>query len=394
MNFFCSFIGPVGDSGGMFMEFGEGPDRDEVFMEDGGFNGGAADGGHIQNMRRIEEWVRQIDIEDAGFVEELEERSSEPKERRDSTRPNPRGSSGGSIGGAEVAHRYISALAPSSTSAQMMNLGLVVIPFLGAFTSLRVLDLSGNAIVRMTSGALPRGLHVLNLSRNNISAIEGLRELTRLRVLDLSYNRILRIGHGLAGCSSLKELYLGGNKIGEVEGLHRLLKLSVLDLRGNKISTAKSLGQLAANYASLQAVNLDGNPAQRNVGEEQLRRHILGLLPRLVYFNRHAVRAVSSKDLADRAAAAALSDRGGVRSDHRRPTAAARRGATASSGPLKASAGRRGAGGGGAVGRRQRLRRSRMGDRRGSAACRGSAGGCSAACAHQSLRRIRSEGAL
>lgn len=45
-------------------------------------------------------------------------------------------------------------------------------------------------------GVLPRGLHFLNLSKNNISTIEGLRELTRLRVLDLSYNRILRIGHG------------------------------------------------------------------------------------------------------------------------------------------------------------------------------------------------------
>lgn len=51
--------------------------------------------------------------------------------------------------------------------------------------------------MRITVGALPRGLHLLNLSRNNISTIEGLRELTRLRVLDLSNNRIFRIGHGM-----------------------------------------------------------------------------------------------------------------------------------------------------------------------------------------------------
>ncbi len=38
---------------------------------------------------------------------------------------------------------------------------------------------------------------MLNLSKNNIPTIEGLRELTRLRVLDLSYNRIFRIGHGM-----------------------------------------------------------------------------------------------------------------------------------------------------------------------------------------------------
>jgi Leucine-rich repeat (LRR) protein len=48
----------------------------------------------------------------------------------------------------------------------------------------------------IAAGSLPRGLHALDLSRNNIGSIEGLRELTRLRVLSLSYNRISRIGHG------------------------------------------------------------------------------------------------------------------------------------------------------------------------------------------------------
>lgn len=50
--------------------------------------------------------------------------------------------------------------------------------------------------VHINAGSLPKGLHTLDLSRNKITAIEGLRELTRLRVLDLSYNRISRIGHG------------------------------------------------------------------------------------------------------------------------------------------------------------------------------------------------------
>ncbi|CAN1232129.1 Dynein regulatory complex subunit 3 [Linum perenne] len=154
---------------------------------------------------------------------------------------------------------------------------------------------------RITAGVLPRGLHMLNLAKNNISTIEGLRELTRLRVLDLSYNRIFRIGHGLGSCSSLKELYLAGNKISEVEGLHRLLKLTVLDLRFNKLSTTKCLGQLAANYSSLQAISLEGNPAQKNVGDEQLKKHLQGLLPHLVYFNRQATKAGTIKDTADRA---------------------------------------------------------------------------------------------
>lgn len=203
--------------------------------------------------------------------------------------------------GMETAKRYISSLTANATAAQLANHGLAVIPFLSAFVSLKVLNLSGNAIVRITAGTLPRGLHTLNLSKNNISTIEGLRELTRLRVLDLSYNRILRIGHGLASCSSLKELYLAGNKIGEVEGLHRLLKLSILDIRFNKISTAKCLGQLAANYNSLLAINLEGNPCQKNVGDEQIKKYLQSLLPHLVYYNRQPFKANGLKDGGDRA---------------------------------------------------------------------------------------------
>ncbi|KAJ6843602.1 uncharacterized protein M6B38_295880 [Iris pallida] len=200
----------------------------------------------------------------------------------------------------EMAYNYISSLTATSSAAQMANLGLVAVPFLSAFVGLRVLNLSGNAIVRITAGALPRGLHMLNLSKNNIAVIEGLRDLTRLRVLDLSYNRIIRIGHGLASCSSLKELYLAGNKISEIEGLHRLLKLNILDLRSNKLSTAKGLGQLAANYGSLQVINLDGNPAQRNVGDEQLKKYLLSLLPNLVYYNKHSIKASGTKEISDR----------------------------------------------------------------------------------------------
>jgi len=174
--------------------------------------------------------------------------------------------------------------------------------------------------VRVTAGALPKGLHMLSLSKNNISTIEGLRELTRLRLLDISYNRISRIGHGLASCSSLKELYLVGNKISEVDGLHRLLKLKFLDLRHNKISTSKGLGQLAANYNSLEAINLDGNPAQKNVGDEHLKKYLLGLLPNLVVYNKHPIRATGSKDVSDRhsrkISSSHRADRGG-RSDRK-----------------------------------------------------------------------------
>ncbi|KAJ8772100.1 hypothetical protein K2173_027277 [Erythroxylum novogranatense] len=190
-----------------------------------------------------------------------------------------------------IASSMIQSLNTSTTSAHTSSIGLKAIPIMSHFSSLRSVNLSNNSIVCITSGSLPKGLHVLNLSRNKISTIEGLRELTRLRALDLGYNRIARIGQGLSNCTTIKELFLGGNKISNVEGLHRLLKLTVLDLSFNKITTAKALGQLVANYHSMQALNLLGNPVQSNIGDDQLRKAISSLLPKLVYLNKQPIKS-------------------------------------------------------------------------------------------------------
>nr|DAD21970.1 TPA_asm: hypothetical protein HUJ06_023433 [Nelumbo nucifera] len=209
------------------------------------------------------------------------------------------------------ANSVIQSLNSSSTVAHIAGMGLKVIPTISGFSSLRSVNLSGNFIVHIAPGSLPKGLHTLNLSRNKIAAIEGLRELTRLRVLDLSYNRISRIGHGLSNCTLIKELYLAGNKISDVEGLHRLLKLTVLDLSFNKITTAKALGQLVANYNSLLALNLLGNPIQSNIGDDQLRKTVSGLLPQLTYLNKQPIKPQRAREVAiDSVAKAALGNNG------------------------------------------------------------------------------------
>lgn len=116
---------------------------------------------------------------------------------------------------------------------------------------------------------------------------------------------------GLSSCSKLKELYLAGNKIGDVEGLHRLLKLTVLDLSFNKITTTKALGQLVANYNSLQGLNLLGNPIQNNIGDEQLRKTIVSLLPKLVFLNKQAITPQRAREaITDSVAKAALGKSG------------------------------------------------------------------------------------
>ncbi|KAI3501488.1 hypothetical protein L1887_29358 [Cichorium endivia] len=94
------------------------------------------------------------------------------------------------------ANKAIQSLNSSSTVAYISGIGLKVIPSISGFSALRSVNLSGNSIVHITPGSLPKGLRILDISRNKIRAIEGLRELIRLRILDMSYNRISRIGQG------------------------------------------------------------------------------------------------------------------------------------------------------------------------------------------------------
>ncbi|XP_044985711.1 uncharacterized protein LOC123453020 isoform X1 [Hordeum vulgare subsp. vulgare] len=188
------------------------------------------------------------------------------------------------------ANSIVQSLNGFSSVAHISGMGLKVVPMIAPFSNLRAVNLSGNFIVHISPGSLPKGLHSLDLSRNKIANVEGLRELTKLRVLNLSYNRISRIGHGLSNCTAIRELYLAGNKISDVEGLHRLLKLAVLDLGFNRLTTAKALGQLVANYHSLLALNLVGNPVQANVGDDALRKAVTDLLPQLAYLNKQPLK--------------------------------------------------------------------------------------------------------
>ncbi|KAF3445844.1 hypothetical protein FNV43_RR11021 [Rhamnella rubrinervis] len=275
---------------------------------------------------RVEEWVKHLDTEPSLQVNEDENNDEgiifppSPETCRSTARcttPLTRRSDVNLSEEISHANSIIQSLNSSSTVAHISGISLKAIPSMSCYSSLRSVNLSNNFIVHITPGSLPKGLHTLNLSRNKISSIEGLRDLTRLRVLDLSYNRISRIGHGLSNCQLIKELYLAGNKISDVEGLHRLLKLTVLDLSFNKITTTKVLGQLVANYNSLQALNLLGNPIQSNVSEDQLRKAVCSILPKVVYLNKQPIKPQRAREvLTDSVAKAALGYSG--YSSHRR----------------------------------------------------------------------------
>ncbi|XP_019175150.1 PREDICTED: uncharacterized protein LOC109170477 [Ipomoea nil] len=270
------------------------------------------------SFSRVDMWVKELPVQPPLLIEKEDvifpaspERSSSPLSPLS---PTPNASVP-----EEVAHanNVIRSLNSSSTVALIAGTGLKVIPNMSALSSLRSVNLSANFIVHITPGSLPKGLHVLNLSRNKIATVEGLRELTRLRVLDLSYNKISRIGQGLSNCTLIKELYLAGNKISDVEGLHRLLKLTVLDVSFNKITTTKALGQLVANYNSLQALNLLGNPIQSNISDDQLRKTVCSLLPKTAFLNKQPINPQKAREVGtDAVAKAALGS--GSRSSYRK----------------------------------------------------------------------------
>uniref|UniRef100_A0A453BQC3 Uncharacterized protein n=1 Tax=Aegilops tauschii subsp. strangulata TaxID=200361 RepID=A0A453BQC3_AEGTS len=100
------------------------------------------------SIKRIEDWISQIDIDSDIIVEEQGESSSsastkysDPVISVSAVRPDAK-----SPLGMEIAYTYISKLTPVSSSAQLPNLGLVAIPRLSAFSGLRLLNLSGNSI--------------------------------------------------------------------------------------------------------------------------------------------------------------------------------------------------------------------------------------------------------
>ncbi|KAG9132764.1 hypothetical protein Leryth_014038 [Lithospermum erythrorhizon] len=140
------------------------------------------------------------------------------------------------------ANSVIRSLNSSTTIAHMAGIGSKVITSISCYSSLRSVNLSGNFIVHITSGSLPKGLHVLDLSRNKIITIEGSESAFTLSTqsqLQPYFSDWTRNCTSLSNCILIKELYLAGNKISEVEGLHRLLKLTILDLSFNKIITTK-----------------------------------------------------------------------------------------------------------------------------------------------------------
>ncbi|XP_076907930.1 uncharacterized protein LOC143564586 [Bidens hawaiensis] len=102
-------------------------------------------------IRRVEKWVMDLQhsssLDEADTLTDLDHQGQNGKSKNNILDSIPASKTDAkSVLGMDAAKRYISSLNPAATTAQLVNHGLVVVPFLSGFVSLRALNLSGNSI--------------------------------------------------------------------------------------------------------------------------------------------------------------------------------------------------------------------------------------------------------
>jgi len=109
-------------------------------------------------------------------------------------------------------------------------------------TNLDQIEFGGNRIRKIEN---LEGLNItkLWLGKNKIRRLEGVSSLQNLRILSLQSNRI-EVIEGLDGLTSLEELYLGQNGIKRISGLENTVNITTLDISGNQITKLENLESL------------------------------------------------------------------------------------------------------------------------------------------------------
>jgi len=126
-------------------------------------------------------------------------------------------------------------------------------------TNLRMLDLSYNNLLEISTLSNLKNLQKLNISNNKISDISYLLTITKLKSLDCSHNEIQQIP-SLA--NSMKTLNISYNKVFQLHP-EMFKNLDVLNLEANQLSVipadfeSKNLVELNVNNNKIGKLNSD-----------------------------------------------------------------------------------------------------------------------------------------
>lgn len=146
-------------------------------------------------------------------------------------------------------------------SLKLINQGLEDIPDeIRRLTKLKKLDLEGNKLTILSSGALTlSSLRELYLFNNHFTEVPpGISWFSNLIVLGLARNAITEVSEELTHAKKLEALDLSDNRIAVLPAsLSKLKRLRVLNLKGNMI---RNLPPEFYTLPALEKLDLTGNP--------------------------------------------------------------------------------------------------------------------------------------
>ncbi|KAL5014555.1 hypothetical protein ScPMuIL_008825 [Solemya velum] len=125
---------------------------------------------------------------------------------------------------------------------------------------LRQADFSRNSITSIDDSVqmIPK-VEVLDLSCNEIDAIQHLQWLSQMTSLNISNNFLQRLDALHTKLGNIKTLNLAGNKLDSLQGLSKLFSLKTLDVRDNKITIVSEVRPVC-RLPCLENLFLLGNP--------------------------------------------------------------------------------------------------------------------------------------
>lgn len=166
---------------------------------------------------------------------------------------------------------------PKLTFMELGDNRIRVMEGLDRLPSLTSLWLGRNKITRIEGLDNLPNLEILSLQSNRITEIPDLSHLApSLTELYLSHNGIEAVGTGLSALGNLRVLDLSGNQISAIDGVENLCALEEFWANDNMIESLEAIGEALEAAECLETAYLEGNPCAKGEGYMQ---DALRLLP-------------------------------------------------------------------------------------------------------------------
>ncbi|ODV79369.1 L domain-like protein [Suhomyces tanzawaensis NRRL Y-17324] len=185
--------------------------------------------------------------------------------------------------------KYLDGLPKSIHSLNISSNNIENITSFYQYRDLQRLDVSSNRMLNLTNFGKNIHLTHLNVANNKLTSLDGVSNLVNLAKLNVSQNSLKgHIDFTKVGLHNLQELNMSENRIESLDGLENLLSLRILNLNENELIQVSckgkhehlkklllkfnSLSELDLNpYPHLRVLRLDGNSLELITDIKKLR---------------------------------------------------------------------------------------------------------------------------